>query len=181
MCNRGTLGVNAARPRARLPILSLSTDSRLHTLSYPMSTSGVFQPLWKRSAQTYAPLSEGVALRWQPVHRRWDEPLLAKQPVHRHFFENCVCTIKHDGVWAAGPPALLHVRSLSTVLRYMLHWWRHVCCTHATFRSKGHATKLRNWLPQPARCLHSSTYGDHNRPAPACHAPWVSQAAVRTQ
>ena len=45
-----------------------------------------------------------------------------------------MCTTEHDGVWAAGPPALLHARSLSTELPDMLHRWRHVCCTHATSR-----------------------------------------------
>ena len=50
-------------------------------------------------------------------------------------------------------------------------------CTHATHRrssslvQESHATQLRNWLPQPARCPHSPTFGFHHRPAPACDAP----------
>ena len=40
VCNRGTLGVYAARPRA-----PVHCTARLHTLSYPMSTSGDFHPL----------------------------------------------------------------------------------------------------------------------------------------
>ena len=162
----------------------------LYTRYHTMSTSVVFSPFQKVCAdpcpESYvcqvaprtcvrcprASLREGVTLQKLPVQQRRLEPLLASSLSTGTCSKTaCVQVTEHDGVWAAGPPALLHARSLSTVLRDMLHWWKHVRCTHATSRSKGHATQLRNWLPQPARCLHSSTYGDHHRPAPACHAP----------
>ena len=109
-CGKNSHSTPPCESRARGPSLSLSLESYVCQVA---PRTCVRCPR--------ASLSEGVALRKLPVHRRWLEPLLA----------SCLST----GAC-----------------------WRH-------------ATQLRNWLPQPARCLHSSTYGDHNRPAPAFHAP----------
>ena len=118
-----------------------------------------------------ASLSEGVTLRRLPVQQRWLEPLLASSlstgtcsktacvqpsmmecglPVHQRYSMFAVCPQHCVTCSTDGGMSVVHTPPLVQKVTRP---------NNETGSSSLHAA------------LHSSTYGDHHRPAPACHAP----------